>query len=244
MQPFPITRLLIIVTLFINGPVAAVENPDPYVIVHKHLEAVGGLNELKAQKSIHLSGSIVFEGTGLQGTVEIWEKYPLQHRQEINLTIFQQMNGDNGKFSWAVDPNGKLTILKDGETLTSRKVKGLKQQYEHVNPESEFFILKYIGSENVGSKTCHVIKTINTINESVMTEYYDSDTFYLIKSIDKNPDREIHTLFSDFRTIEGFVIPFRYEQTMLPPGQKTIMSISMLDINPDIDPGIFEPPGI
>jgi hypothetical protein len=43
---------------------------DPYVILNRHFDAVGGLDRLKAERSHYLEGNVSV--AGLQGTLKVW----------------------------------------------------------------------------------------------------------------------------------------------------------------------------
>ena len=113
------TIILILVVLAVNLP-AQETMTNPYEILRKHYDAIGGLDNLQSERTTYYEGSISIVGTGLEGTAKMWTAYPLRQRQETDLTIIKQVTGDNGEFSWMVDANGKLIIQKDEQTLNIR----------------------------------------------------------------------------------------------------------------------------
>lgn len=232
--------LITVLTIFTAGSAATLT--DPYEIVEQHYEAMGGLENVKAEKTSSIKGSIILEGTGLEGSFTQWNAHPIRTRQEIDLTIIEQTSGDNGQFCWEVDANGKVLIKRDEKTMKDRRVKELLAVYEHLNPESPYFQISYEGIEDVQARACYVIKTTNTINQDVRFDYYNTANFYLVKTIEIQPDLEIHSIYSDYRDVQGVKHPFLIKQEILPIGQKTTIHITTYEVNRAIDDTLFEPP--
>ena len=233
------TALLFI--LFLRADCTALEDPvGPYEVFSKYYNAIGGLKKIKAENAIYLEGRITFDG--LDGTYKLWSGRPLHYRSEENFGIINLTTGDNGQFSWMVDTNGKIQIQRDEETLKRRKIAKYFENFEHLNSDSEIFTLTLEGVEKIKETDCYVIKTINTINDDICLDYFSTIDFYLIKSIIKQPDIQIHTLFSDYRDINGVKHSFYEEAEIVPRDKKKIIQLSRYDINIKVNPSLFEPP--
>lgn len=236
---FFIAGLLALIILVVKGQ--AEKSPtDPYQILQSHYEAIGGLDRLKEEKTSYSEGTI--DVVGLEGTIRQWTKQPILKRQEVDLAVFKQTVGDNGRFSWIVDQNGKLQIKKDEATVKRRKVEELLATYDHLNPKSDYFTLTFEGIQPVGTVDCYTVRIANNINEDVSLEHINTSTFYLEKSIRVEGDHEVHTLYSDFRDVNGIIIPFRQDIEILPIGQKQTVQLSTYESNIEIEPSLFEPP--
>jgi len=213
---------------------------NPYEIMGKSYEALGGLDKFKAERTRYVEGTISVGG--LEGSFIQWAQPPLKNRTEVDLTVFKQTSGDNGEFSWGVDANNKVQIAKDKPTLERRELTRLRDLYDYLDPQSKTFTVTFEGIEKIGENDCYVIKTSNNINEDETVEYIDINTFYTVKTIIKNLDFESHTLISDYREVEGRMLPFLQEVETLPLGQKQTIRMKKYEINIDIDPEFFEPP--
>ena len=66
---------------------------DPYRILEKHFEAIGGFDRLKAQRTVYQEGTIRIEGAGLEGTFVQWSQRPLRLRQEVDLGVVTSISG-------------------------------------------------------------------------------------------------------------------------------------------------------
>ncbi len=236
--------LLFLVVLLLVGvnTQAQKQTADPYEILQKHYAAVGGLDKLKAEKTSYFEGDITIEGAGLKGKVKQWTRTPDLNRQELDLTIFKQTSGSNGKTNWSMDANGKVSIQKDEAAIKRQKIETLLAQYEHLDSQSPHFDLFYEGIRQVDDKNCHVVKITNTINDDIRLEYYDTAGYYLVKLSLQQPDNTIHTLFSDYRDIDGILRPFHHRLEVQPIGQKMTIRVSQYQPNIDIDPALFDPP--
>lgn len=213
---------------------------DPYEIMTRHFEAIGGLEALKNDSTEHFRGDLTM--TGMSGTVEQWIKKPDRERSELDLGLFEQTMGDNGEYSWVIDPNGKLKIIRDEETLKRRKIQKLMAQYDHANRNSSVFTLSLDGVESFLGRDFYVIRQVNDINDDIRLYYIDATTFMVEKTIEIQPDEETHTVYSDFRKIGGIIRPFRHEIEIKPIGQNMTLQITQFESCLPLDNALFEPP--
>ncbi len=213
---------------------------DPYQIFKSHYKAIGGVEKLKSVKTAYLEGTTVYDG--LKGRFKQWGESPLRYRLEEDFTIISQIEGDNGQFSWIKDTNGKVMIRRDEETIKRRKIKIRLEKFEHLQPNSNFFSLSFEGIQMVEDCQCYVVKMTNRINHDVLWNFFDTKHFLLRKSILKQPDIEIHTLYSDYHEKYGLKIAYYEESDIFPREKKEIIRIEKCLINTDIDNSIFNMP--
>ncbi len=224
------------------GFVAGESVNDPYQVLEKHYEAVGGLDALKALKTTYTEGTLSLERAGIAGTFKGWEERPLKMRQEIDLKVLKSVHGDDGDHAWSVDPNGKITIRRDERTMKERKIKKLMQDYKHLEHNSPYFTLSHKGVEKVDNEDCYVIEITNTINEDTLRHYYSTNSFYLLKAVSIKPDMQQHVLYSDFRSVNGIIVPFREIAETLPTHEKQVFEYAKYQFNVEIEPHLFESP--
>jgi hypothetical protein len=236
-----LTGLLLLICLAVQAE-AAHSMTDPYRILEKHHEAIGGLDRLKAIKTIYTEGTFSIVGSDLHGTFKQWLAKPLRMRQEVDLTIVKTVQGDNGEYSWGLDPNGKVQIHKDEQTLKEREVKKLMQNYAHLDVDSPYFTLIFEGTDTVHGETCYVVSIANKINETIQRNYYSTTTFYLLKTITIELDKEEQTVYSDFRSLNGVVQPFQETVEILPIGEQQVFEYTTYEFNRNMNSALFEPP--
>lgn len=215
---------------------------DPYDILQHHIDALGGMEKVKSQKTTYLEGEVDLVGTGLKGTFIEWSEVPVRKRQEVDLKIFKQVSGDDGKFAWTTDQNGKLQILKDEKSVNDRKLSILMAEYEHLNPESETFRLSFNGIDTALGEDCYLVRIANNLNSDTTINFYDTSTFMLLKTSTVTPENKGHIWFLDYRDVDGFPISFKQEIIEYPPGMKQVVTFTGAKVNIPIEPSLFEAP--
>ena len=232
--------LALVCALLPAARAAGADIADPYEVLARHYEALGGLDRLKAVETVHLEATLSV--AGLEGTARHWEAHPDRSRTEVDLVVLTQTVGDNGEVAWEVGMNGKLRIEQDENALARRDVAARLQRFEHLDQESAFFSVTLEGTEQVEDADCYVISVTNSIEPTELRWYIDTSDFMMRKSITARPDVQEHTLLSDFRDVDGVLHSFRQDSEVLPIGQKQVMVITYLETNVDIDPALFDPP--
>nr|MBN2277476.1 aspartyl protease family protein [candidate division Zixibacteria bacterium] len=214
---------------------------DPYQIMGRYVQAIGGLERLKGEQTSYFEAT--FTMPGLAGTLKNWTGRPDRERTELDLQVLRKTTGDNGRFSWELDTNGKVTINKDKATLKRREISRLMNEFDFLDPGSNIFDLFFMGSEAIDGKTCYVIRITNSVNNDTLIEYYPVDDFIKSKSVSITPDEKVITKFSDYRFVDGLLIPFCQEMNIQPVGQEIKVQITEYRSDIEIDPALFDPPG-
>ncbi len=217
---------------------------DPYEILNRHYQATGGLDKIKAMKTSYVEGTIVIEGTGLQGTFKQWAESPIKSHQEVDLTIFKQTTGDNGQFPWVVDQNGKVQTLQDERSMQDHKVKLLTAEYDFLNRDSKNFTLAFEGTDTVGGVACFVIRTTNSINQDTLRQFIDTTTFRQVKVINIKADGQTHTRYFDYRDVDGVLMPFEEQSVEYPTMMKQVVKLTVVKVNVPVEASLFEPPTV
>ncbi|MEZ5358614.1 MAG: aspartyl protease family protein [Candidatus Zixiibacteriota bacterium] len=215
---------------------------DPYEILNREYDAMGGLDKIKAQKTSYTEGTLDIVGTGLAGTIKIWSGESIKNRQEVDLTVFQQTSGDNGEFAWSVDMNGKLQKVTDSISLVRRELSLRADKFEFLDRNSNIYKVTYEGLKNFGDTVCYGVKIANTLNQDYSIQYFDTTSFLNIKTVTVTPSGQSHSTMSDFRDVDGVINPYRTETIEQPTGMTQVFQITDVKINVDIDPALFEPP--
>lgn len=215
---------------------------DPHDILRRHYQAVGGVEQLKAVKSVYMEGSLDLIGTGLAGTFTRWSTDLMRYRTEVDLGAIRQIDGDNGSYRWVVDHNNKLQLRRDSVTLRERLLDSLRAVYEELNPKSRWFTIELSGMGEVGPAACYILKTSNSVSETVRYDYYDRSTFYLLRSVSITLDDTTTTNFSDYRPVGRIYRPFNQTSTTNPPGMTQKVVFSRIEHDVPTAATLFEPP--
>jgi hypothetical protein len=226
--------------LALAAPVwAAGDITDPYEILARHYEAVGGLGRLKDEGSVHFVAD--FSISGLSGTLESWEVRPDRNRLAIDLGVLNISMGDNGTTAWELDSNGMLRIERDPYALARREVARKIALFEHLDRESGIFTLTLLSIREIEGHECYVIRMVNTEDNVERVWFIGTDDFLMWRSEDNRPDEQQHTNYSGFREVNGVLHAFRQDVEILPIGQTQTLDVTLFETNVDVDPSLFEP---
>ena len=216
------------------------ELTDPYEVLARHYEAMGGLERLKAQESLHFVAD--FSVSGLSGTMEHWEQHPDKSRTELDLQVVSMTMGDDGTTAWELDPNGKVRIEQDPGALARREADKRLANYEHLDRDSGAFTVALDSFEEVDGRDCYIVRISSTDGSMERVMYIDASDFILRKSIEVRPDDRQFTDYSDYREVDGVLHAFRMDMEIQPIMQRQTMVTTLLEVNVGIDPDMFAPP--
>jgi hypothetical protein len=234
--------LVVLMVLGTSATFAKTDLTDPYEILKRNFDASGGLSRLKAERAQYVEGTLAV--AGLTGTLKAWSQQPDRSRAEVDLKVFKMTQGDNGRYQWVVDSNGKLQKITklDEPTIKRRELKRLMAEYEYADPKSNVFKVVMAGVEKVQDKNCYVIKIANKINSDAITNYINAETFLLEKSETTEGEERKETFPGDYRQISGMLVPFWTKEISINSGQIQEVTLTKYESNPQIDTTLFEPP--
>ena len=213
---------------------------DPYEILEAHYRAVGGLDRLKAQESIHFVADI--STAGLNGTLEHWELRPDRSRDDIDLGVLKLAMGDNGTTAWALDTNGRLRIERDPNALARREAERRLALYEHLDRDSDVFTITLLGTREIDGDLCYTLQVDSTIDNATRVWFVSTSSFLMRRSEVNHPDEQEHIVYSDYREVDGLIRPFRQDVVIWPAGQEQTIVTTRFETGIEIDPGLFDPP--
>jgi len=219
---------------------AAADITDPYEVLDRYYEALGGLDRVKGEQTRYFEATLSV--AGLEGTIRHWEVSPDRSRSEVDLVVFTQTTGDNGEAAWEVGMNGKLRIEQDPNVLARREVGRRLALFEHLDRASDIFTVSLEGTEQVEGADCYVVRVVSAADDVERVWYIDVSDFLLRKSIDIQLDMQQHAIHSDYRDVNGVIHAFRQDIEILPLGQRQVIVTTLLETNVDIDPALFEAP--
>lgn len=213
---------------------------DPYEILEAHYRALGGLERLKAHESIHFVADV--STSGLSGTLEHWEIPPDRSREDLDFGVLKQTVGDNGATAWALDTNGKLRIERDPYALARREAERRLALFEHLDPASDTFTITLLGTREIEGDLCYTLRVESTIDNAMRVWFIGTSSFLMRRSEVNHPDEQQHTVYSDFREVDGVPRAFRQDVLILPVGEELTILTTLFETGLEIEPGLFDPP--
>jgi hypothetical protein len=231
-----------VVAAVLAGTCLGKEMTDPYEILNKYFEASGGLDRLKAVGTQHFEGE--FSIGGMKGPISLWTAKPGRSRVEINLTVINVTEGDNGEISWVLDTNGKVQKMTkpDEATLERKEVERRMDDYEYADSGNDTFTVTLEGTEKLEETDCYLIKIANSINADYHIYYISVGEFRLEKSAAIQGEKSGDTFYGDYREADGMLVAFYNKVIPYQTGQAQDITWSSYESNLDIDTALFDPP--
>lgn len=233
--------------LFFNNALNFAQTADE--IINKYINAIGGIEKMKSIKTEKTVISIESGGLTIEQT--IYKKRPNMLREETKLqgkTSLQVFNGTEG---WVVNPfTGRETV----EAMPEDDIKEMKIQAdldgELIDYAKKGFKVTAEGEEDVEGAMAYKIKLVTDKND-IINFFIDKETSYLVKQSfkQKNEDgseAESEILFSNFKPVEGRIIPFEMQANSKYMGQiyKTPIKIVSIEFNKETSDDLFKKPEI
>lgn len=211
-------------------------------IVSKNIAARGGLEKIKAIKSLKLTGKALIGG-GLEAPAVIQQTRPSNFRLDITFqgkNIIQAWDGSEG---WSVNPfSGSSTP----EKMSAEDTDDLKDQADFdgvlVEYKEKGHKVELVGKEDLEGSPVYKLK-ITLKGGGIQYNYIDADTYLTLKESSKRTregtEIEQETVFSDFKPVNGVLFPFTFESKVGGRTQFT-MVMDKIEANTDVADGIFK----
>jgi hypothetical protein len=213
-------------------------------IVAKHLAAIGASNWSKIN-SVKMEAKIAADAAA--GMTILWNMTATRDkaaRMDVSVMGMSQVVVVSGDKGWATNP---FAGQNDPEPMTTDQVESMQDMTDIdgalVGYKEKGYTIEYVGTEDVEGTEAIKIKVV----KGKKTEYslFDPSTFYEIKNVKveevDGKSVESATLYSNFKTQDGIVLPFTMQQAGGGMGNSTI-TLTAVTFNPTVDSKIFEMP--
>lgn len=207
---------------------------DATSILTKHIEAVGGLDKIKAVVSVKISQNISAQGYDIQQKLVIIPHDAV--KSETNAMGSISIVSVKGESGWQINPavygNQTAVALKAG------MVKAIKAQGDVIfSPLMDWknYKITLVGSEKVNDEEAYKLNV--TVKENTeMTVFIGKTSFMILRTV--SPGNEANYL--DYINVNGFMLPSTVE--MVARSGKMTITDRKFEINAIIDEGIFKMP--
>ncbi|MEW6731747.1 MAG: hypothetical protein AB1489_10500 [Acidobacteriota bacterium] len=212
-------------------------------IINKNIQARGGLDKLKAVKSMKFTGKIRFQG--LEAPLTLQFKRPNNARLEIVVqgkTIVQAYDGDTG---WAIVP---FTGSSDPEKMSEDDLKEIQEQADFDGPLIDYkakgHTVELVGKEDLEGTSVYKLKvTLKT--GDVRYLFIDAENYLELKTTSKQKRQgtefEVDSYLGDYKEVNGILIPHAIENKT----QGRVISqftLEKIETNVAIEDTIFKMP--
>ena len=214
-------------------------------IVAKYVAARGGMEKLKAVTSMRMTGTMTV-GPGMEAPVTLEMKRPKSTRIDFTLQGLTGTQAYDGTTAWAVMPfQGK----KDPEVLPAEQAKIMDEQADFdgqlIDYKEKGTTIELAGKEPIEGTDAYKLK-VTLKNGDVRYYFLDAEYFLEIRTESSRAIRgtqmEVESSIGDYKEVGGLMFPHSIESGPKGAAQKQKLTISKIDLNPEIDDARFKMP--
>jgi len=232
--------ILVLALLAPMATIASAQTADE--LIAKNIAAKGGMDKLKAVKSMRATGKMM----GMQGMefpFVMTNKRPKSTRIEFTFQGMTGMQVYDGKTAWMSMP---FAGKKEPEVMPAEQAKDMEEQADFDGPLVDYKTkgntVELVGKEQVEGADAYNLK-VTLKNGDVRNIYLDAETYLEIKVASKRMVRgtevEGESYLSDYKEVEGLMMPHVMENAQKGSAMRQKLVIEKVEINPVIDDSIF-----
>lgn len=214
-------------------------------ILAKYHESMGGLEKLKAVKSMKLVGKMPTPMGDL--AVIIYKKAPNLSKTEIDFQGNKIIQAYDGETAWTINP---MTGNSEPQKLEGEMATAIISQSEFEDQFIDYarkgheVVLE--GKESIDGNECYKIKIILNKNNDAddFTSFYYLDTEYMLPVLMRSVagGQEMDTYFSDYQDIKnGIMMAFKIDIKVQGQIVQSV-TIESAEVDVEIDDAIFKFP--
>jgi len=220
--------------------------PTAEEIVARYIARIGGMQRIQAVKTLRRSGKFIGSG-GFEAEVLQENKRPAMVRQEFILQGMAGINAYDGTNGWKIDPFGGK---KDPEALGEDEMKDILEAADFdgplVNYQQKGNKVEYAGMEPVEGTDAYKLKV--TLADGEVRNFFMDTEYYVPLKIEtkrfiRGAERETETILGDYKSVNGWYLPFSQEFGRKGSAFKQKITIDKMEANVPIANARFYMPG-
>lgn len=212
-------------------------------IIKKNLEAKGGIQKIKAVKTVKVSAKIIQQG--LEIPLIIQQKRPRMVRVDVTFQGKSQTTAYDGESGWKTDP---FQGSPDPEKIAGDDLKQAEEQSDIdgalVDYKEKGHTVELLGKEDLEGTAVYKLK-LTLKNGDVRNIYIDAENYLELKVTlkRKTPGGEIELdqYVGNYKPVNGLMFPFSIETKVKGQTANQIM-IDKVEIDVPIDDSLFKMP--
>jgi outer membrane lipoprotein-sorting protein len=224
---------------------AAAQTADE--IIAKNLAAKGGLERLRAVKTIRMTGRMTV-GPGIEAPIVLEIKRPNSMRMDITVQGMVGSQAYDGASGWSLMPFGGSKVPQQ---MTAEEATLAEEQADIDGPLIDYKAkgntVELLGKEKVEGADAYKLK-VTLKNGVVRTMYVDAEHFLEIKEESRRTIRgsemEMDTIVGDYKEVDGLMLPHSVDAGAKGSPQRQKLVIEKIEINVPIDDARFKMPDV
>ena len=214
-------------------------------LIAKNIQARGGLEKMKAIKTIRMTGK--FEGGGgFTAAVGQENERPNLIRQTFTLQGMTQVQAYDGTTGWQIQPFGGK---KDAELMGEDELRELLLDADIDGPLADYkekgSTVEYLGHDVVDGDDALRLK-VTLKNDDIIYDYLDPDTFIEIRKeiqqFIRGSVRDHVVGLGSYKPVAGVMFPFSISSGSKNNPDAQTSTVQKIEVNVTIDPADFALP--
>lgn len=212
-------------------------------LIKKNIEAHGGIQKLKAVKSMKASGKITPQG--LEIPITLQQKRPGMVRMDATFQGKPMVQAYDGANAWKIDP---FQGNPDPEKVAGDDLKDLEEQSDIDGPLVDYkqkgHTVELIGKEDLEGTPVYKLK-LTLKSGDVRNIYIDAENYLELKitSKRKTPGGEIDVdqYMGNYKSVNGLMFAFSIDTKVNGQSVNTI-TIDKIELDVPVDDALFKMP--
>lgn len=234
------TRRLFLILLLLAPAAGAAGAQSLDEVLARHAAAHGGLDKWRAVNTLIVTGTEVIFSNSVPFVYE-WRR-PDSFRFEHSILGKRMIVGHDGTVTWWVHDLFEIktpTAVEASGVVLARHIAEFESPL--IDAAGKGHKVELLGKDEVDGQPALKLK-VTRKDGFEETWYLDPSTHLELARFDTTLDlpeaKERWTYYSDFRTVEGLVIPHRQDQEY--SIRHVSLTIEKVQVNPEIDPARFQ----
>ncbi len=210
-------------------------------IIAKNLQSKGGVEKLKALKSLKMIGKV--SAQGMEFPMVMYFKRPNLMRQEMEFQGQKIITFFDGEKAWMINP-----FMGSGEPVevTGAQAESAKEQADFDGPFIDYkekgIKIELLEKEDVEGTPAYKLKVIKKDGKEII--YYLETNSCLEIKMESTVDMQgtpltLNLVFSDYKEVDGLKFAFSMQSSGGPSGGAQII-FEAIELNPELDDSLFK----
>lgn len=223
------------------------QNESLEEVLEGYYETVGGEEAWQQVETLKIEGRMTL-GPNMEAPFTVWNKRPRMSRVDFTFQGVTGTQAFDGETGWMIMPfmgNPNPEPMPDDQAAVMWEDSDVDGPL--IGWQEEGTELELMGTEEVEGTPAHKLKlTLENGQERFL--YLDAD-YYLPIRIEGTRQMQGQTVeffatMGDYKPVDGLLMAHSVESgaTNMPPGQRQVMTIDTVIVNPEVPEGIFEMP--
>ena len=213
-------------------------------VIAKNIQARGGLEKLKAVKSLRTT--VKFSDGSFRADLRQENKRPGKVREEFIVQGMAQIQAYDGKTGWQISP---FSGRRDPDLLSQDDMKSLIVDGDMDGPLVDYkekgHKAELVGHDSMEGTDCFKIK-LSMKNGDVRYYYLDTDSYLELKvevqTTIRGALQESELYYGDYEQVNGIYYPLAVEQAQKGSSSRQQFSVEKIEQNVDLDDSLFAMP--